>query len=74
VREYVGDATAVPDKRPRKPAPEDERDVDYLICRQCNSPCYDFEMTKGVISEVLCGACGNDDPALFNLGEEDEDE
>ncbi len=64
----------MPDERPRKPARDDERDVDYLICRQCNNPCYDFEMEKGVVSEVLCAVCGNEDPALFNLGEEDEDE
>jgi hypothetical protein len=63
----------VPEKRPRKPA-DDERDVDYLICRQCNSPCYDFAMEKGVISDVLCEICGNEDPAFFNLGEEEEDE
>ncbi len=63
----------MPEKRPRK-RPDDERDVDYLICRQCTSPCYDFDMEKGVVTEVLCAVCGNDDPAFFNIGEEEEDE
>jgi hypothetical protein len=74
VREYFGDATAVPDIPPRKPPPEDEREVDYLICRQCGSPCYVFEMDKGKIQEAQCMVCGNDDILQFNIGEEKEDE
>lgn len=73
MREYLGDATAVPDSKPRKPRPDEERDVDYLICRQCNSPCYVFEMDKGHLQEALCEVCGNDDPLLFNIGEEEDE-
>ncbi len=64
----------MPDKPPRKPPPAEEREVDYLICRQCNSPCYVFETDKGKILEAQCMVCGNDDIFLFFLGEEKEDE
>ena len=73
MREYRGDAIDVSDKPPPKTRPEDELDVDYFVCRQCNSPCYSFEMEKGRLTEALCTVCGNDDILLFNLGE-DEDE
>jgi hypothetical protein len=48
--------------------------VDYLLCRQCGSPCYVFEMDKGKIQEAQCMICGNDDILQFNIGEEEEDE
>ncbi len=64
----------MPDKPPRKPPPKEEREVDYLICRQCNTPCYVFEMDKGKILEAQCMVCGNDDIFLFYLGEEEVDE
>jgi hypothetical protein len=63
----------VPEKPPRKNRPDDELDVDYFVCRVCNSPCYSFEMEKGRLTEAVCLVCGNDDILLFNLGEgEDE--
>jgi hypothetical protein len=74
VREYGGAATAVPDKeRPTAP-PDEERDLDYLICRECNSPCYTFEMEKGKLTEAQCLVCGNEDLIQFNIGEEEPDE
>ena len=62
------------DKPPPKPRPDDELDVDYLVCRQCNSPCYTFEMEKGRPTEAHCLVCGNEDLILFNIGEEEPDE
>jgi hypothetical protein len=56
-----------------KPRSEDESDVDYLMCRQCNSPCYTFEMEKGVLKEAICTICGNEDILLFNIGEEEDE-
>jgi hypothetical protein len=44
--------------------------VDYLICRQCNTPCYIFEMDGDRISEAQCLVCGNDSVGLFLVGEE----
>ena len=74
MREYVGDATAVPDLPPRKPQKDDEREeIDYLICRQCNSPCYVFELDKGRIKEAVCEMCGNDDILFFSLAEEEHE-
>jgi translation initiation factor 2 beta subunit (eIF-2beta)/eIF-5 len=59
---------------PPKPRTDDELDVDYLVCRQCNSPCYTFEMEKGTLTEAQCLVCGNDDLILFNIGEDQPDE
>ena len=74
MREYRGAPTAVPDQPPRKPLLDTERDVDYLVCRQCNSPCYSFEMEKGKLTEAQCAVCGNEDLILFNIGEDQPDE
>lgn len=41
------------------PAPE------YVICLECETPCYVFEWRDGRVSEALCTACGNDDPESF---------
>ena len=48
--------------------------MDYLVCRQCNSPCYSFEMEKGKLTEAQCAVCGNEDLILFNIGEDQPDE
>ena len=61
------------EKPPARPNPEVEHDIEYLICRQCNTPCYDFQMDRGRVIEAFCSICGNDDVILFTLTE-DEDE
>lgn len=38
---------------------------DYLVCLECETPCYDFEWEDGKISEVICHVCGNEDPEQF---------
>ena len=38
---------------------------EYLICLECESPCYTFEWQDGKVSEILCQICGNDDPEQF---------
>ena len=38
---------------------------DYLICLECETPCYSFEWQDGKLSEILCLACGNDEPDQF---------
>jgi hypothetical protein len=60
----------VENKGPRKPTPAEDREVDYLICQNCSTPCYVFEMDAGEIHEAQCLVCGNDDPRQFNRGEE----
>jgi translation initiation factor 2 beta subunit (eIF-2beta)/eIF-5 len=38
---------------------------DYVICLECESPCYVFEWADGKITEAICTVCGNDDPSQF---------
>jgi hypothetical protein len=56
--------------RPPRPQPREDREVDYLICRQCNTPCYVFEVVDGQVMEALCLVCGNDAVGEFILGED----
>ncbi len=50
-----------------------DRSVDYLICRQCQTPCYIFEMVGDEITEALCTACGNEETTGFDRGDLEED-
>ena len=45
---------------------------EYRICLECETPCYEFEWQDGEVSEVLCVACGNDEPDQFITEEEFE--
>ena len=46
---------------------------DYLLCLECESPCYVFEWKEGAIKEALCEMCGNDDPSQFATEDDYED-
>lgn len=46
---------------------------DYVICLECETPCYMFEWVEGHVREAQCAACGNDDPNQFVTEEELED-
>jgi hypothetical protein len=75
MRKYFGDPTDVSEKQPpARPSPEEEREIEYLVCRQCDTPCYVFQMDAGRLIEAFCAVCGNDDVHLFRLTEEEEDE
>lgn len=56
--------------RPPHPRPTEDREIDYLICKQCNTPCYTFEMEASAIKEAWCLVCGSEDITMFELGEE----
>jgi hypothetical protein len=59
----------------RKPSePDPDREIPYLRCGECDTPCYVFETSDGRVSEALCIACGNDSVTLFALGKWDDDE
>lgn len=59
----------------RKPAaPDPDKEIPYLRCKECDTPCYVFEASEGRVREALCLACGNDSVTLFALGKWDEDE
>ncbi|HEV8632217.1 MAG TPA: hypothetical protein VGV61_18025 [Thermoanaerobaculia bacterium] len=45
---------------------------EYLICLECETPCYDFEWEDGKVSAVLCATCGNDEADQFITEEEFE--
>jgi hypothetical protein len=46
---------------------------DYLVCLECDTPCYTFEWRNDKPHELMCLACGNEDPDLF-VRPEDVDE
>lgn len=46
---------------------------DYVVCLECETPCYVFEWQDGKLTEVLCTACGNDDTDQFAAPEELEE-
>lgn len=43
---------------------------DYLVCLNCETPCYVFEWKEGKVAEVMCLACGNDDVDEFATQED----
>ncbi|HKF43965.1 MAG TPA: hypothetical protein VKG01_12745 [Thermoanaerobaculia bacterium] len=59
-------------KKPARPSTEEEREIEYLVCRLCNTPCYTFEMDRGRLLEAVCMMCGNEDILLFQMTEEEE--
>jgi hypothetical protein len=67
--QYNSDGGTVTEPRRPTRLPED-REIDYLICSQCNTPCYIFEMSEGRVAEAQCLVCGNDAPGMFVIGEE----
>ncbi len=61
---------------PKKTTVREDREIDHLMCSECGTPCYVFEMDEGRLTEAMCLVCGNDEVGLFSLGEEagpDED-
>ncbi|GMU67304.1 MAG: hypothetical protein AMXMBFR36_35780 [Acidobacteriota bacterium] len=45
---------------------------EFLICLNCETPCYNFEWGDGGVEQALCEVCGNDEPDQF-VTEEDFD-
>lgn len=45
---------------------------EYLICINCETPCYTFEWESGRVTEALCQTCGDDEPDEFVTEEEFE--
>jgi hypothetical protein len=59
--------------RPPPSSPNQEREIPYLICKECNTPCYVFEVEAGHVTEAMCLACGNEAVVMFTIAEwEDE--
>jgi hypothetical protein len=48
-------------------------DVDFLVCKVCDTPCYVFELDDADrVTNAFCQMCGNDDPAQFVLPNEED--
>ena len=45
---------------------------EYLICLNCETPCYVFEWAEDQLTEAVCEVCGNDVVDEF-ITEEDYD-
>lgn len=45
---------------------------DYVVCINCESPCYIFEWKDDQLTEAMCEVCGNEDVEEF-LSPEDFD-
>lgn len=45
---------------------------DYLICIECETPCYTFDWDNGrdKVTEILCTMCGNDKVEEFQTEDE----
>lgn len=61
---------AVAKEPPSKRSRDEQVEIDFLVCRQCNTPCYIFEADRGSVQEAQCLVCGNDEPALFAIGDD----
>ena len=45
---------------------------DYIICLECETPCYVFEWKNDKVAEALCTICGNEDVTQFATEDEYE--
>lgn len=59
---------------PPSSAPDPDREIPYLLCKECGTPCYVFESENGEVREALCVACGNEDVSAFIVGEWDDEQ
>jgi hypothetical protein len=46
---------------------------DYVVCLECETPCYVFEWRDGALTEALCTSCGNEDTDQFAAPDELEE-
>ena len=38
---------------------------EYLICLECETPCYEFVFKSDRLVEATCAVCGNEEPDQF---------
>ena len=43
---------------------------EYVVCVNCETPCYTFEWKRDELIEVICEACGTEDLEEFLTPEE----
>lgn len=45
----------------------EEKEVEYVVCKQCETPCYQFDLHMGKIVSAFCTVCGNDEADEFEI-------
>ena len=53
-RSFHATMEGVAEQPPRKRTLPEDREIDYLICKQCSTPCYVFDMDGGRIVDAQC--------------------
>lgn len=43
---------------------------EYVICLECENPCYTFDWGEEGLEHILCENCGNENPEQFVTEEE----
>ncbi len=46
---------------------------EFLICVECESPCYVFDWRDEKVTDAMCEVCGNDDADTFLSQQEYEE-
>lgn len=46
---------------------------EFLVCLECETPCYDFVWRDDKVKEAMCQACGNEAIDMFMSEEELEE-
>jgi predicted RNA-binding Zn-ribbon protein involved in translation (DUF1610 family) len=46
---------------------------EYVVCLDCETPVYVFEWVGEKLTEIICPACGNEDPEQFILPDDLEE-
>jgi hypothetical protein len=46
---------------------------EYIICRECETPCYNFEWDpmRSYVLSAFCEMCGNDSAEAFKVPDEE---
>jgi ribosomal protein L37E len=57
-------------EQPKHPPSKEDQEVEYVMCSQCGTPSYVFEMDGSRINEATCLVCGYEEAGMFNAGAE----
>lgn len=48
----------------------EDLEPEFLICKECETPCYDFEYKNGKILRAFCTVCGCEEVDDFKVPNE----
>ncbi|HPR62913.1 MAG TPA: hypothetical protein PK014_01725 [Thermoanaerobaculia bacterium] len=46
---------------------EYDKEPDFIVCSECETPSYNFEFKDGRILVAFCSECGNDEADQFYI-------